>query len=126
MNPIESAEVAAASELPPSVRMAGRLAGLETFLEYAALGFHWAMLDSLDDGVYIVDEQRCIRYWSAGAERITGYTAAEALGRSCADKLLQHMDAEGRCLCTEGCPLAAALTDGQPRSGWMAGSICLG
>lgn len=116
MNPLESVEVVVASDLPPSVRMAGQLAGLDTFLEGAAIGFHWSVLDSLDDGVYIVDEQRCIRYWSAGAERITGYTAAETLGRCCADKLLQHMDATGRCLCTDGCPLAAALTDGQPRS----------
>ncbi len=104
------------NELPASVRLAEQLAGLETFLQDAALGFHWAMLDALEDGVYILDLKRRIRYWSPGAERITGYTTEEALGRSCADNLLCHVDASGRCYCTEGCPLAAVISDGQPRS----------
>lgn len=111
-----SAETTLVTDLPPSVRLAGQLAGLETLLEDAAIGFHWDMLDRLEDGVYILDQQRRIRYWSAGAERITGYAAAEVLGRSCADNLLQHVDAQGRCLCTHGCPLAAVMTDGQARS----------
>ncbi len=101
--------------LPPSVVLAGQLAGLEAFLENTGIGFHWAMLDRLRDGVYILDQQRRIRYWSAGAERITAYSAAEVLGFSCADGILAHVDAQGRRLCTEACPLAAVMMDGQPR-----------
>lgn len=104
------------TDLPPSVQLAGHLGELEAFLENAALGFHWAMLDRLEDGVYLVDPQRRIRYWSSGAERITGYAAAEVLGRRCADNLLRHVDAQGHCFCEGGCPLAAVMVDGQPRS----------
>jgi len=102
-------------DLPDSVLLAGQLAGLDAFLENTAIGFHWAMLDRLQDGVYILDQQRRIRYWSAGAQRITGYTPAEVLGRSCADGILTHVDEQGRRLCTEACPLAAVMTDGQSR-----------
>lgn len=116
MNTPVSAPVAPVIDLPASVLLAGRLAGLDKFLEDAALGFHWAMLDQLEAGVYIVDPQRRIRYWSVGAERITGYTAREALCHPCSGGLLEHVDAQGRRLCTEGCPLAAVMTDGRQRS----------
>lgn len=109
-------DLEAANELPQSVTLAQQLAGLDTFLENALGGFHWAVLDRLEDGVYITDLNRRIRYWSKGAEKITGYTAAEALGRCCADKLLRHVDDKGNCLCTMGCPLAAVMVDGQSRS----------
>jgi len=102
--------------LPYSAQIAAQLAGLDTYLEDAALGFHWAMLDQLENGVYIVDGQRCIRYWSTGAERITGYLAAEVLGRCCAHNLLQHVDAQGQSLCTEECPLLAVMQDGVSRA----------
>lgn len=114
MSSTPSTEIAV--DLPSSVQLAAQLASLDNFLEGAALGFHWSMLDQLEDGVYILDPQRRIRYWSAGAERITGFTAADVLGRSCADNVLKHVDGEGRCLCHEGCPLAAVMQDGQPRS----------
>jgi diguanylate cyclase (GGDEF)-like protein/PAS domain S-box-containing protein len=116
MDAASTIEANLAIDMPPSVQLAARMAGLDTFLEGAAVGFHWAMLDRLEDGVYIVDPQRRIRYWSTGAKRITGYTAEEVLGRSCADNLLKHADAQGRCLCTDGCPLAAVMVDGEPRS----------
>lgn len=103
-------------ELPQAVQLAERIAGLERFLDEAALGFHWAVLDRLEDGVYIVDLNRQIRYWSKGAERLTGYTAEEALGRCCSDNLLRHVDEQGNCLCTLGCPLAAVMADGRTRS----------
>ncbi|MCG3125900.1 MAG: hypothetical protein CHACPFDD_00727 [Phycisphaerae bacterium] len=104
------------NDLPQSVVLAQQLAGLDSFLESALGGFHWAVLDRLEDGIYITDLQRRIRYWSKGAEKITGFTAAEALGRCCADKLLRHVDEKGNCLCTMGCPLAAVMVDGQARS----------
>ncbi|MBI5863172.1 MAG: sensor domain-containing diguanylate cyclase [Planctomycetes bacterium] len=74
------------------------------------------MLDHLEDGVYITDASRRIRYWSKGAERISGYSSAMALGRRCADRLLRHVGQNGECLCTSGCPLAAVMSDGKVRS----------
>lgn len=108
--------VTAAPDLPETVRVAAQMAGLDGFLDDVAVGFHWEMLDRLDDGVYIMDRDRRILYWSTGAERITGYSAAEVLGRRCADNLLRHVDERGRQLCVEGCPLAAVMADGRPRS----------
>ena len=39
-------------------------------------------LDESQDAILIADREGIIRYWNAGAERILGYTAAEALGQS--------------------------------------------
>ncbi len=77
--------------------------------------FYRALLDELDEGVYFVDRDRRITYWSRGAERITGRPASEVLGRRCRDNVLVHTDPAGRNLCREGCPLLATMQDGMPR-----------
>jgi diguanylate cyclase (GGDEF)-like protein/PAS domain S-box-containing protein len=74
------------------------------------------IVDSLHDGLYFVDRDRCITYWNKAAERITGYTAAEVVGRSCSDNILTHVDADGNHLCSGVCPLAATIADGTARS----------
>jgi transcriptional regulator with PAS, ATPase and Fis domain len=74
--------------------------------------FYSKVLDSLHEGVYFVDLNRTITYWNKGAESLTGYTAADMLGRSCADDLLAHVDNQGTTLCLEGCPLQKTMTDG--------------
>lgn len=73
------------------------------------------LIDNLYDGVYFVDPTRKILYWNQGAERITGYTREEMLGRYCPDNILQHVDAAGRALCLVGCPLTRAIHDGIAR-----------
>lgn len=73
------------------------------------------LLENLFDGVYYVDLDKCITIWNKGAERITGYTKAEVIGKCCADNLLRHIDDEGRELCLDGCPLSAALHVGKPQ-----------
>jgi diguanylate cyclase (GGDEF)-like protein/PAS domain S-box-containing protein len=73
------------------------------------------VLDQLYDGVYFLDRQRQIFFWNKGAERITGYQAADVMGRSCADNILCHVDKQGRNLCRDGCPAAEVLNDGQRR-----------
>ncbi|MBI4916604.1 MAG: sensor domain-containing diguanylate cyclase [Acidobacteria bacterium] len=71
-----------------------------------------SLLDNFYDGVYFVDSERRITYWNQGAERITGFTAGEAVGTLCSDNLLMHVDGAGTCLCHAGCPLAATISDG--------------
>lgn len=71
------------------------------------------VLDSLYDGVYIVDRRRQILFWNHGAEKITGYSAEEVTGRRCADKILNHIDADGNLLCRSACPLLKAIRTGQ-------------
>ena len=77
--------------------------------------FYQDLLDQISDGVYFVDLDRRITYWNAGAERITGYSADEVLGHSCAEGILRHVSDTGRQLCLHGCPLAAVMKDGSPR-----------
>jgi len=74
------------------------------------------MLDSLNEGIYFVDEDRKITFWNKGAELITGFPAEEVVGTFCYDNLLNHVDAEGNRLCMDGCPLQATLLDQQERS----------
>lgn len=73
------------------------------------------ILDNISDGVYVVDARRVISYWNKGAERLTGFTAADVMGKSCCDYLLTHIDAQGRSLCEAACPAAQCLKDGQTR-----------
>ena len=77
--------------------------------------FYRDILDHLYDGVYFVDEGRSITYWIKGAERITGHTAEEVVGRRCADGVRQHGDEQGRRLCGRRCPLLRTMHDGAPR-----------
>jgi diguanylate cyclase (GGDEF)-like protein/PAS domain S-box-containing protein len=74
------------------------------------------VLDNLYDGVYFVDLERRISYWNKGAERLTGYTAEEVIGRFCFENLLQHVDTEGTQLCFGACPLALCMAERKARS----------
>ena len=47
---------------------------LETFLHQT--------LNESQDAIWIADREGVIRYWNAGAERILGFTADEAIGQS--------------------------------------------
>ena len=78
--------------------------------------FYATLLDNLYDGVYFVNLEREITFWNKAAERITGFTKAEVLGKRCADNLLRHVDQRGNSLCEGACPLSYTLGDGQPRS----------
>jgi diguanylate cyclase (GGDEF)-like protein/PAS domain S-box-containing protein len=81
-------------------------------VDFASAVFREKLLDHLFDGIYFVDRDRTIQYWSRGAERLTGYAADETVGRRCFDNLLCHMDAKGTPLCTAECPLVKTMTGG--------------
>ena len=73
------------------------------------------IVDSLHDGLYIVDRDRKISYWNRAAEQISGFKADEVIGSSCSDNILTHVDGEGNQLCLGGCPLENVIQDGKPR-----------
>lgn len=77
--------------------------------------FYKDLVDNLYDGVYFVDLERRITFWNHGAERLSGYTSAEVVGRSCFDNLLSHVDGAGCALCIMGCPLKWTIEDGELR-----------
>lgn len=71
------------------------------------------LLDNIIDGVYLTDRGRKILYWNRGAERITGYSAAEVVGTRCSDNILIHVDGRGNSLCHGACPLHASIRLGE-------------
>lgn len=77
--------------------------------------FYKKLLDEFYDGVYFVDRDRVITYWNRGAERISGFTADEVVGRRCMDNILMHVDGKGQLLCQGGCPLSYTIEDGISR-----------
>jgi diguanylate cyclase (GGDEF)-like protein/PAS domain S-box-containing protein len=77
--------------------------------------FYRELLDNVGDGLYFTDGERRISYWNKEAERITGYSRSEVLGRRCMDNLLMHVDGAGNILCHTGCPLRETIADGQSR-----------
>ena len=71
------------------------------------------MIDSLVDGVYITDTERRILLWNKAAERITGWSAGEVVGRTCYDNVLCHVDKDEHPLCgEEHCPLHRSVVTG--------------
>ncbi|HEX4976807.1 MAG TPA: sensor domain-containing diguanylate cyclase [Nocardioides sp.] len=73
------------------------------------------LLACMSESVYVVDRARRITYWNPAAERLTGFSAEEVVGRRCRDGILNHVDEAGRLLCTSGCPLSATMRDGGQR-----------
>jgi len=71
------------------------------------------IIDSLSEGVYVCDLDRRITYWNKSAERITGWTAKDVIGRQCFDNVLCHIDKDGHRLCGEEyCPLHRSMVTG--------------
>jgi diguanylate cyclase (GGDEF)-like protein/PAS domain S-box-containing protein len=70
------------------------------------------LLDNLHEAVYFTDCARVIRFWNKGAERMTGFNAAEVEGRRCSDNILVHVNGEGSELCLGACPLSLAMQRG--------------
>jgi len=75
--------------------------------------FFRELLDGLDDCVYFVDRDRRLLFWNKAAEELTGFARSEVVGRRCPDNVQCHADANGRVLCTEGCPLEHVMTTGK-------------
>jgi PAS domain S-box-containing protein len=73
-----------------------------------------SVLDDMFDAVYITDKHRHILFWNRGAERVTGYAAADVQGRWCGDNILDHVDENGNYLCKTDCPLVHVFKTGQP------------
>ena len=74
-----------------------------------------SIVENLHDGLYFVDRNRVITYWNKAAEKISGFTAHEIVGKSCSDNILTHIDSDGNNLCTGMCPIVATIVDGIPR-----------
>ena len=70
------------------------------------------VLESVFDGVYLVDIDRKITFWNKGAEEITGYSKEDVMDRRCSQDLLIHVDESGQSQCDKNCPLMNAFLTG--------------
>jgi len=70
-------------------------------------GIGQIILDNVADGVFTVDHEWRISYFNRAAERITGVTRQQALGRRCCDVFRAS-------ICAEGCALRYTLETGEP------------
>jgi PAS domain S-box-containing protein len=67
------------------------------------------IIDSANEGIYVTDSERRFVLWNKAAERLTGYSEEEIIGRRCQDNILAHVDEEGNPLCDSECPLVIAM-----------------
>lgn len=82
----------------------------------AQAAFSKDVLDNLFEGVYFVNRERVICYWSESTARLTGYDAAEVVGRTCCENIVIYVDKWGHSLCEAGpCPAQLSMDDGEIR-----------
>jgi len=76
------------------------------WLEAKYLDFFQTILDSIADGVFTIDKNRRITSFNRAAERITGFSCSEAIGKECYE--IFHAN-----ICESGCPLEETLKTGE-------------
>ncbi|MDY3956722.1 MAG: sensor domain-containing diguanylate cyclase [Allisonella histaminiformans] len=76
----------------------------------------YQLAEKLPYGLYIVSPDRTILFWNDEAERITGYTREEMVGRKCATTNLHHLDEKGTPLCQTYCPLLQCMDEGKAKT----------
>ena len=79
----------------------------QSFEDSLLCGKLLTIIESISDGVFTVDLDYKITFLNQAAERITGYSKDEALGKSCADILKTN-------ICDEGCALRQTIASRQP------------
>lgn len=54
------------------------------------------LIENLYEGLFYVDQDRRIKFWSKGAEKITGYSSYEALNQKYSEDFLCPIDTDGK------------------------------
>jgi diguanylate cyclase (GGDEF)-like protein/PAS domain S-box-containing protein len=71
--------------------------------------FYREILDNLYDGIFFVDTDGRITYWNRGSASLTGYSAADVVGRNYCD-IFKPLDKHGNNLCESStCPIRRVL-----------------
>jgi PAS domain S-box-containing protein len=71
-----------------------------------------AILSNIADGVYAIDTERNITMLNAAAEKITGWTAEEAIGLKCWT-IMNFKDQQDTSVCQKDCPALNVWTSGK-------------
>jgi diguanylate cyclase (GGDEF)-like protein/PAS domain S-box-containing protein len=72
------------------------------------------VLQTLHMGVYFVDQNRRIRFWNRGAERITGYLSQDVVGHFLRDHLLARSGEASQEDANSDDPIGLVFRDGKP------------
>lgn len=72
-----------------------------------------AAIENAPIGICLVDRERQILLWNAGAERITGYLRQELVGRKCSDDVLKQDSEDGQVLIGAHSPLLETIREGR-------------
>jgi diguanylate cyclase (GGDEF)-like protein/PAS domain S-box-containing protein len=78
-------------------------------------GIPGGLADRLFDGVVEIDAKRRVRLWNRSAQRMTGYTAEQVLGKAYQAQPARHVSEAAMELPDGLIPLLSTLRDGQPR-----------
>jgi diguanylate cyclase (GGDEF)-like protein/PAS domain S-box-containing protein len=81
---------------------------------FAELADYKRLLDQLYVAVCFVNPERRIQYWNDSAERLTGYSAAEVIGRHCCAVLEHEVESSVRLRPGEECPIGMSLAQDRP------------
>ena len=73
------------------------------------------LLDNLNEGIYLLNNDREITFWNRGAEKLTGFSQSDVLGKRCSDAVILHIDEEGKNICDTDCPVVKTMNDGRSR-----------
>ncbi len=74
--------------------------------------FYQNLINDLDEGVIFLDHERKIRFWSAGAEKLTGFTHAEAAEAGCISHCMRFAGLEAIKACNGVCNIHIAMDSG--------------
>ncbi len=72
----------------------------------------YPILDHLDEGVYVLEKDKRISFWNRAMEQISGYKAAEVLGKPCRSLQFECNPANRTCK-KHQCPLTHAAKSGK-------------
>ncbi len=72
------------------------------------------LVEDLPVGIYIVDQERRIRFWNHGAEHLTGHLAHDVVGHVF-EEIVQACDRRGNSLSGERCPVTMTMSQRQPQ-----------
>ena len=75
------------------------------------------LLDKLFDGIVCVDRKKKITFWNKSAEKISGFSFTDAIGKSVCKELFTHCPIDTEHDCGDQCPIGLTLADGNTREG---------
>jgi diguanylate cyclase (GGDEF)-like protein/PAS domain S-box-containing protein len=75
------------------------------------------LLDKLFDGIICVDQKKKITFWNKSAEKISGFSLPDVIGRSICSEIFTHCPENAGDCGGDSCPVEQTLNDGNTREG---------